>query len=217
MGNQTQEQRALLTDFAHTTMYSEALRTLYANIRFQWENSAERPACAHSLLIPTPSAYGDYAAVAANLAIVAAQSGSAAILVDADLRTPSYQQRFGLEKTTGLSDLLLDESLTPEKIAAALQSTFIPGLRLLGAGTTSAQASSASTVPASTVSASSLSASPLSVEPRVPPSAATGAATLAARPVAGWRSIRRIRRWTWRRAGRTTCCATCWGSIAGRR
>jgi protein-tyrosine kinase len=142
VGNQTQEQRALLTDFAHTTMYSEALRTLYANIRFQWENSAERPACAHSLLITTPSAYGDYAAVAANLAIVAAQSGSAAILVDADLRTPSYQQRFGLEKTTGLSDLLLDESLTPEKIAAALQSTFIPGLLLLGAGTTSAQASS---------------------------------------------------------------------------
>jgi len=140
VGNRSKEQHALLTDFAQNTAYSEALRKLYANIRFQWENDAERAACAHSLLIATPSAYGDYEAVAANLAIVAAQSGSATILVDTDLRSPSYQQRFGLEKTTGLSDLLLDESLTHEKVAAALQSTFVPGLRLLGAGMASEQA-----------------------------------------------------------------------------
>lgn len=140
MGNRSQEQHALLTDFAQSTAYSEALRTLYANIRFQWENDAERPTHARSLLITTPSAYGDYAAVAANLAIVAAQSGSSTILVDADLRSPSYQQRFGVEKTSGLGDLLLDDALTPEKIDDTLQSTFVPGLRLLGAGTVSAPA-----------------------------------------------------------------------------
>ncbi len=141
MGNRSQEQHALLTDFAQSTAYSEALRTLYANIRFQWENNnAERPAHARSLLITTPAAYGDYAAVAANLAIVAAQSGTPTILVDADLRSPSYQQRFGVEKTGGLGDLLLDDALTQEKIDAALQSTFVPGLRLLGAGTVSAPA-----------------------------------------------------------------------------
>ncbi|HVB75146.1 MAG TPA: CpsD/CapB family tyrosine-protein kinase [Ktedonobacteraceae bacterium] len=140
MGNRSQEQHSLLTDFAQSSAYSEALRTFYANIRFQWENSsAERPANAHSLLIATPVAYGDYAAVAANLAIIAAQSGSATILVDADLRSPGYQQRFGVEKTTGLSDLLQDDSLTGEKIAGALQSTFVPRLRLLGAGTAKSQ------------------------------------------------------------------------------
>jgi Mrp family chromosome partitioning ATPase len=139
LGNQTQEQHALVTDFAQSTAYSEALRTFYANLRFQWEKSASRPARAHSLLIATPVAYGDYAAVAANLAIVAAQSGTNTILVDADLRSPGYAQRFGVEQTNGLSDLLLDESLTPEKIDAALQSTFVPGLRLLGAGTDSSQ------------------------------------------------------------------------------
>ena len=140
MGNRTQEQHALVTDFARSTAYSEALRTFYANIRFQWESSAERPAGARSLLIATPVAFGDYAAVAANLAIVAAQSGTDTILVDADLRSPGYAQRFGVEKSTGLSDLLLDESLTEEKIEAALQTTFVPRLQLLGAGTPTSQA-----------------------------------------------------------------------------
>jgi len=139
LGNQTQEQHTLVTDFAQSTAYSEALRTFYANIRFQWEKGTERPARAHSLLIATPVASGDYAAVAANLAIVAAQSGADTILVDADLRSPGYAQRFGVEKTTGLSDLLLDESLTSEKVDAALQTTFVPRLRLLGAGTTTSQ------------------------------------------------------------------------------
>lgn len=140
LGNQTQERHALVTDFAQSAAYSEALRIFYANVRFQWENSTSRPARARSLLVATPVACGDYAAVAANLAIVAAQSGTDTILVDADLRSPGYAQRFGVEKTSGLSDLLLDESLSPEKIDAALQSTFVPGLRLLSAGTTSSQA-----------------------------------------------------------------------------
>jgi Mrp family chromosome partitioning ATPase len=139
LGNQTQEQHTLVTDFAQSTAYSEALRTFYANIRFQWEKDAERPARPHSLLIATPVAFGDYAAVAANLAIVAAQSGADTILVDADLRSPGYAQRFGLEKSTGLSDLLLDEALTAEKIEAALQKTFVPRLRLLGAGAATSQ------------------------------------------------------------------------------
>ncbi len=139
MGNRTQEQHTLVTDFAESTAYSEALRTFYANIRFQWEKGEEHPAHARSLLITTPVAAGDYAAVAANLAIVAAQSGTDTILVDADLRTPGYSQRFGLEKTTGLSDLLADEALTPEKVQAALQTTFVPRLRLFGAGTLTSQ------------------------------------------------------------------------------
>jgi Mrp family chromosome partitioning ATPase len=140
LGNRTSEQHTLITDFAGSTTYGEALRTFYANIRFQWQKDTERPACVRSLLIATPVAAGDYAAVAANLAIVAAQSGVDTILVDADLRSPGFAQRFGLEKTTGLSDLLLDESLTKEKIEAALQTTFVPRLRLLGAGTSTSQA-----------------------------------------------------------------------------
>ena len=143
MGNRTQEQRALLTDFAQSTAYSDALRIFYANIRFQWEKRSNSSPRARSLLITTPVACGDYAAVAANLAIVAAQGGTDTILVDADLHSPGYAQRFGVKQSAGLSDLLLDESLTPAKINAALQATFVQRLRLLGAGTGAATSQSA--------------------------------------------------------------------------
>ncbi len=140
MGNRSQEQHTLLTDYDTNSAYTEALRTLFANIRFHWESDSDKHT--HSLLVTTPSAYGDFGAVTANLAIVAAQSGTPTILVDANLREPQFQQRFGLEKPTGLSDLLADELITSERIAASLQSTFIPGLRVLGAGTAKGQAAS---------------------------------------------------------------------------
>jgi len=136
VGKTSQEQHALLTDYDRRSAYSEALHTLFANIRFQW---AQEPVKSHSLLITTPAAYGDYPALAANLAIVAAQSGAQTILVDADLRKPVMQKRFGLEQVTGLSDLLADTAISPEKISGALQATFVPGLHVLGAGTTMEQ------------------------------------------------------------------------------
>lgn len=133
MGN-SQEQYALLTDYDTQTAYSEAIHTLYANICFSWKAS-EQHAQAHTLLITSCSANGDQAGIAANLAIVAAQSGVPTILVDADLRAPTLQQRFGLEKKPGLSDLLLEQSIDKTTIENCLQTTFVPGLRLLGAGT----------------------------------------------------------------------------------
>jgi len=106
MGNQSKEQYALLTDYDLNTSYSEALHTLFANIRFTWETNTSQPSHVHTLLLTSVSEYAEQAAAAANLAIVAAQSDYKTILVDADLRTPSLQQRFGLDKNVGLSDLL---------------------------------------------------------------------------------------------------------------
>src|SRR5207244_11839628 len=57
------------------------------------------------------------------------------ILVDADLRSPSLQQRFGLDSDAGLSDLLEEPSITSQKVSELLQSTFIPGLQILTSGT----------------------------------------------------------------------------------
>lgn len=131
MGNSSSEQRALLTDYATHSAYSEAFYTLFANIRTLWQKGTPRT---HSLNITTPAAYGDYAAVAVNLAIVAAQSSMQTILVESNLRRPGLQQRFGLEQSTGLSDLLVDASLTPEKVESRLQSTFVPNLEVLVAG-----------------------------------------------------------------------------------
>jgi polysaccharide biosynthesis transport protein len=45
---------------------------------------------------------------AANLAVAAARVGLRTLLVDADLRRASVGRRFGLGRTTGLSDLLLN-------------------------------------------------------------------------------------------------------------
>lgn len=139
MGNLSEGKYTLLTDYDAGTAYSEAFHTLFANIRFNWESDASTSSQVHTLLLTTPSDYAEQAAAAANLAIVAAQSGTATILVDADLRRPSLQQRFGLEKSSGLSDLLLEEEPTSQKVASYLQSTFIPCLRVLSAGASSAQ------------------------------------------------------------------------------
>ncbi len=138
MGNLSKEQYALLTDYDTNTAYSKAFHTLFANIRFNWGQDANKTHV-HTLLLTTPSEYAEQPVVAANLAIVAAQSGTATILVDADLHSPSLQQSFGLDRNTGLSDLLLEEEMTPERVVDCLQSTFIPGFRVLSAGTKTAQ------------------------------------------------------------------------------
>ena len=136
MGNRSNEQYSLLTDYDTDTAYSEAYHTLFANIRLNWDSASTKQ---HTLLLTTPTAHAEQAAAVANVAIAAAQSSVATLLVDADLRSPGLQQRFGLTKGPGLSDLLAEESISPEKIPSYLQSTFIPGLQVLGAGTSSTQ------------------------------------------------------------------------------
>ncbi len=133
MGIRSQEQVALLTDYDVGSTYSQAYHTLYANICFHWNSTQSKEQ--HTLLLSTPSTYAGQATIATNVAITAAQSGTPTILVDADLRTPTMEQRFGLEKSDGLSDLLLEGPITAEKIEQYLRNTFIPGLRLLSAGT----------------------------------------------------------------------------------
>lgn len=142
MGSRSQEQHALLTDYDTTAAYSQAFYTLFANIRFHWENEqkqtdSEQSSTMHTLLVTSASPYQDRATVAANLAIVAAQSGTETILVDADLNAPGIEKRFGLKPGEGLSNLLEAGEITPQKVTASLQQTFVPGLRVLGTGSSS--------------------------------------------------------------------------------
>ncbi|HEY0757444.1 MAG TPA: CpsD/CapB family tyrosine-protein kinase [Ktedonobacteraceae bacterium] len=144
MGSRIREQKALLTDYDTGTAYSQAFYTLFANIRFHWEREQvyqeqELETRFHSLQVTSASAHSNQAIVAANLAIVAAQSHAETILVDANLRAPALGQYFGLQPGAGLSDLLEKGDVTPQKIATCLQPTFVPGLRILGAGNSSAQ------------------------------------------------------------------------------
>ncbi len=134
MGNRSNEQYALITDFDQNTSFSEAFHILFANIRFNWDRYPDEVPSIHTMLITSATEYAEQSAVVANLAIVAAQSGYKTILVDADLRYPGLQQRFGLDCSTGLSDLLDEPSITSQKVAESLQSTFIPGLQILCSG-----------------------------------------------------------------------------------
>jgi len=131
----SQEQVALLIDYDPGSAYSEAYHTLYANIRFNWDSAKSKQ---HTLLFTTPSAYAAQSTVAANVAIAAAQSGVPTILVDADLRVSGLEQRFGLGKSAGLRDLLIEEALPLQKIDQYLSQTFVSGLRLLSAGSSAA-------------------------------------------------------------------------------
>ena len=137
MGNRSNEQYALITDFDQNTSFSEAFHTLFANIRFNWEIHSDEVPSIHTTLLASATEYAEQSAIAANLAIVAAQSGYKTILVDADLRSPGLQQRFGLDCSTGLSDLLNEQSITWQKVAECLQPTFISDLQILCSGTSS--------------------------------------------------------------------------------
>lgn len=146
MGSRTQEPGALLIDYDADAAYTQAFYTLFANVRFHWES--EQPerergfaTPVHTLLVTSASPYRDQATVIANLAIVAAQSGAETILVDAHLHAPTLNQRFGLTPRAGLSNLLEEGEISPQKIATCLQPTIVPNLRLLGAGEARAQGS----------------------------------------------------------------------------
>jgi protein-tyrosine kinase len=127
----TPEQIALLSDYDTQSAYSEAYYTLLANIRFNWQDAAQRQ---HTVLIARPAPTTNPATVAANIAIAAAQSGMATTLVDANLHMPGLEQRFGMQAHEGLSDLLTESAVTPERVESCLKQTFVPHLRLLGAG-----------------------------------------------------------------------------------
>lgn len=131
MSTRSQEQAALLTDYDVHSAYTNAYYSLFATIRSHWDSKEDEQ---YTLLLTTPVAYPDYASATANVAIAAAQSGTPTLLVDTDTHTPGLEQRFGLTKSEGLSDLLSQETATPQHVKAYVQQTFIPGLHLLGAG-----------------------------------------------------------------------------------
>src|SRR5438045_4083555 len=89
----SQEQVTLLTDYDAGSTYSTAYQTLYANIRFNWDSERVKQ---QTIAITTPTAIPRQSEVVANVAIAAAQNGTPTIVVDANFRTPSLQQRFSL-------------------------------------------------------------------------------------------------------------------------
>jgi succinoglycan biosynthesis transport protein ExoP len=106
--------------------FTEAFRTLHANLRFLNPNKSIR-----SLVIGSATPAEGKSTVAVNLAQAAAAMGQRVLLVDADLRWPQVHTRLGIQNRKGLSHILAKNLEVSEAIA---RSPVEENLYLLTAG-----------------------------------------------------------------------------------
>jgi len=105
---------------------TEAYRVLRTNLQF---SGLKNPG--GSLLITSSGPGEGKTTTASNLSVVLAQTQKRVILVDGDLRRPSIHKIFGLSNKTGLTSMVLDESLSIDDV---VQATSVNGLRVLTSG-----------------------------------------------------------------------------------
>ena len=121
----------LITLRAPTSSGSEAFRTLTSNIRFLSAVHSARPEGPGELLVVSSAVAGEgKTTVATNVAVTAARVGLRVLLVDADLRAPKVNERFGIETPVGLSHLLAGQAELDE----AVMDVGVENLQVLGAG-----------------------------------------------------------------------------------
>ncbi len=106
---------------------SEGFRALRTNIQY---SSVDRPL--RTLLVTSPSPKDGKSTIAANLAVVLAQSGRSVLITDADMRRPALHKRFGVPNRAGLSDLFVraEPALDPSHV----RSTKVENLDLMTTG-----------------------------------------------------------------------------------
>ena len=104
---------------------ADAYRVLRTNLIFTSAETTGRV-----ILVTSASPGEGKTTTVANLATALAQNGAKVLAVDGDLRRPTLNLHFGLQKTPGLSDLIVGKSAA----AQAIQSTRVNGLQLLACG-----------------------------------------------------------------------------------
>lgn len=105
---------------------TEAYRTLRTNLMF---SSVENPI--HTLLVTSPAKDDKKSITLANLAVTFAQGGYKTIIVDADLRQPKQHDIWGISNTSGLSNMMVDDTAISNP---PLQNTDIENLQILVSG-----------------------------------------------------------------------------------
>lgn len=115
-----------------TAPVAEATRMLRTGLRTLEHNP-------HSLLVASADRGEGKTSVAANLAVVMAQTGRSVVLIDADLRHPMQHELFDVDNTTGLTRLLgggrgTMEPFTATMLNTSLQATGVASLQVLPAG-----------------------------------------------------------------------------------
>jgi capsular exopolysaccharide synthesis family protein len=104
---------------------AEAYRVLRTNLIFSSATSNGR-----ALVVSSANPGEGKTTTVANLAASLAQNGAKVLAVDADLRRPTMHQHFGVAKTPGLTDLIVDKC----KASEAIQVTRFKGLQVLPCG-----------------------------------------------------------------------------------
>jgi len=98
----TTEQAMMIIHYAPKSVFAESYRSLRTNIQFiSYEREAK------VLLFTSTSPQEGKSTSIINLALTMAQSGNSVLLIDADLRRPSIDQMFGIDRERGLSEILL--------------------------------------------------------------------------------------------------------------
>jgi non-specific protein-tyrosine kinase len=120
------DEASLVTLYDPNNPAAEAYRALRMNLAF---TSLDRSL--HAFVVASPAVAGMESNVAANLAVVMAQSGQRVILVDADLRRPELHDVFGVPQEPGLTTWMLSrEGDAP----VSLLETDVEGLSFLPSG-----------------------------------------------------------------------------------
>ncbi len=115
----------LITFYDARSPSAEAFRGLRTNLVFSRSYTSMK-----TLMVTSASASEGKSTIAANLAITYAQQGARTILVDCDVRHPSLDQVFDIERRPGLTDWI--QARNPSK--ECVRATDVPGLWLLPAG-----------------------------------------------------------------------------------
>ncbi len=104
---------------------AEVFRLLSTNLRPAGERSVR------ALITTSPNAGDGKTTTAVNLATATAESGRSVLLVDADLRSPTLHDVFGVSNEAGFSSLVMDDQLA---LSSVLVQTPVKGLTLLPSG-----------------------------------------------------------------------------------
>ena len=104
---------------------SEALKCIRTSIMFSHPDNPKK-----TILVTSATPTEGKTLISSNLAIVMAQTGKKVLLIDADLRKPSVHKHFQIDKSLGLSNLLVKSN----DLRTVLTTTQIPNVYAISCG-----------------------------------------------------------------------------------
>jgi tyrosine-protein kinase Etk/Wzc len=116
----------LVTLHAPFSPIAESYRQLRTNIQFGKTGSA-----VSTILVTSPTPGEGKSTTASNLAVAFAQAGKKVLLVDGDLRMPTLDSAFTINRKPGLADMLKGEA----HLDTAMHKTSVENLKVVPSGT----------------------------------------------------------------------------------